>query len=128
MADRRGQISVARRARGAYSGRDVGGGVLTSRLTVEGSAMPRTRLWLVLHAPAVSHAQDKTPARLDRFGDPLPPGVVARLGTVRFHRSDCAAYSPDGKFVVTGDGDGIYFWEAATGRKLRQLPTEDWGP
>ncbi len=96
--------------------------------------MPRALLFsalafkLLVHAATAVHAQEGTPARLDRFGDPLPPGVLVRLGTVRFHRCDCAAYSPDGKLVVTGDRDGTHVWDAATGKKIRQLPAEEWGP
>src|SRR5271154_5960381 len=83
---------------------------------------------LFLQAPTAIHAEEETPVRLDRFGDPLPPGVLVRLGTVRFNRCDCAAYSPDGKIIVTGDRDGTHVWEAATGKKLRQLPADNWGP
>src|SRR5262249_19727521 len=63
--------------------------------------------------------------RLDRFGDPLPPGVLARLGTVRFHRCGCAAYSPDGKTIATADRDEVNLWEVATSRKIRRLPLDD---
>lgn len=62
-------------------------------------------------------------ARVDRHGDPLPPGALARLGTVRFrHAASSAAYSPDGKILATGGSDNqIRLFEAATGKEIRRL-------
>jgi len=48
-----------------------------------------------------------------------------RLGTVRYRqdeRIERIAYSPDGRFVVTGNGKlGLQVWDARDGRKVRQL-------
>ncbi len=62
----------------------------------------------------------------DSFGDPLPPGAVARLGTVRFRHGNGAfliAFSADGKKIVFGGGDGmdnaIRMVEKSTGKELR---------
>src|SRR5262249_36637348 len=61
---------------------------------------------------------------VDRFGDPLPPGALARLGTVRFRHAGAifsVAYSPDGKTLVTGSGDRdctLRLWDAESGREL----------
>jgi RNA polymerase sigma factor (sigma-70 family) len=62
---------------------------------------------------------------IDAFGDPLPDGAIARLGTVRFrHHGNGSAllYTPDGKTLVGRTGSGIVMWEAATGKVLQRLP------
>jgi RNA polymerase sigma factor (sigma-70 family) len=67
------------------------------------------------------------PVRRDQLGDQLPPGAVARLGTLRFRHwapLDDVAYSPDGKQLATaGTVDGqVRLWEATTGRLLASVP------
>ena len=61
------------------------------------------------------------PPRLDLFGDPLPPGAVARLGTMRLRYAACMAFSPDGKIVATAQHHAVHLWDAATGKHLRRL-------
>ncbi|MCI0455579.1 MAG: hypothetical protein L0Z62_01200 [Gemmataceae bacterium] len=60
-------------------------------------------------------------AQTDRFGDPLPPGTLARVGTVRFRPGDAArfALSADGKALATAGGDtSVRLWDVNTGREL----------
>jgi WD40 repeat protein len=69
---------------------------------------------------------EKQQARTDRYGDPLPPGAVARLGTTRLREGDCVcslAFSPDGKRLASGsDQEGlIRIWDADTGKELSRL-------
>lgn len=70
--------------------------------------------------PAVAAAGTAVP--LDAFGDPLPPGAIARLGTRRFvDYSRDLAPSPDGKSIAVSDpsGRGLTLLDAVTGRVLR---------
>ncbi|MBI1916041.1 MAG: hypothetical protein HYS12_15100 [Planctomycetes bacterium] len=94
--------------------------------------MPRTiaRLsfaWLLLIPGLAATADEKSPGpqRLDRYGDPLPSGAVARLGTVRLLGGNgiCdMVFSPDGKLLASGSVSGpLYLWDGSTGREVRQL-------
>src|SRR5260370_31925413 len=63
-------------------------------------------------------------SRTDFYGDPLPPGAIARLGTVRWRAriACCLAYSRDGKVLATGNSDfTIRLWDPATGEEIRRF-------
>jgi len=61
----------------------------------------------------------------DRQGDLLPPGALARIGTVRFRHGGTVffvAYANGGKHLVSGGGDGLVrVWDATTGKEIRSL-------
>jgi RNA polymerase sigma factor (sigma-70 family) len=67
--------------------------------------------------------------RVDRFGDPLPEGALARLGTVRFRQGggyvNALLLTPDGKTLISNSYFGertVCAWELATGKLLRRFP------
>src|SRR4051812_11849449 len=69
------------------------------------------------------------PHRLDRYGDPLPEGAVARLGSVRLRHAGLTDFRllADGKTAVTvGDNGMVYWWDIASGRRTGavRLPKE----
>jgi WD40 repeat protein len=65
-------------------------------------------------------------ARTDQYGDPLPPGAVARLGTTRFRDVwiGSLAFTPDGRTLISGSRGGVAVWDAATGKEVRRIRPE----
>jgi WD40 repeat protein len=79
-------------------------------------------VFLLVALPELAAAQSKV-AGMDGWGDPLPDGAVARMGTVRFRHWGCnpthVAWSRDGKVLVSAGGDRtLCTWEAATGKEI----------
>jgi len=74
-------------------------------------------------------ADDKPPRPgFDLADDPLPPGALARLGTLRWRQENpfvFAAFLPGGAQVVTaGEAGGFRVWDAETGKELRRFGTD----
>src|SRR5262249_3866255 len=69
--------------------------------------------------------QETAKPRVDQQGDPLPPGALARLGSIRFRQGSfiqSLAVSPDGKVMASaGAGGKIRLWDAAMGKELHFL-------
>jgi WD40 repeat protein len=77
-------------------------------------------------APAGSPAQPKDEPRRDRYGDPLPPGAVARLGTLRFRAPDevvALAFAPGGQTIAVSSHAGLFLFDAASGKRVQRLPS-----
>jgi WD40 repeat protein len=101
-------------------------------IPAEGSAMLATRmksvsLLLLLTGPL---AADPPPVpRLAQYGDPLPDGAIARLGTVRMRHGyliSGLAFSGDGKAIFASDYySGVHVWDTATGTELRRFFEKD---
>ncbi len=61
---------------------------------------------------------------VDSYGDPLPVGAIARLGTLRFRTVspiNNLAFSPDGKLLATALENSCVIWQSSTGRTVRTL-------
>jgi WD40 repeat protein len=60
----------------------------------------------------------------DLCGDPLPPGAIARMGTVRLRHENyvtSVAFSPDGKTLASGNANTtILIWDVAALLKDRK--------
>ncbi|HTU89884.1 MAG TPA: sigma-70 family RNA polymerase sigma factor [Gemmataceae bacterium] len=112
--------------------------VLTMTVFVAGAGLLGRQVWQANRAE--EQREDKTPpaakavpkpaaerpqVRLDRFGDPLPEGAVARLGTVRLRHGGevrSVAFAPDGKTLASGGQDNtVRIWEIASGKEIRRF-------
>jgi WD40 repeat protein len=75
--------------------------------------------WMIVACAAcVSLA---APPKFDAVGDPLPPGALLRLGSLRFRHPGTVvdmALSPDEKTIVTIGSEELIAWDAKTGKAL----------
>ena len=77
-------------------------------------------------ATAAAHMarQQPAPYRTDDAGDPLPPGVIARLGSTRLYQDSVQflAFSPDDKILASaGMWNTCVLWDVKTGKELRHF-------
>src|SRR5205814_9790513 len=79
---------------------------------------------------AAGHPSQPRPAtvqavRQDRHGDDLPPGAVARVGSVRWwHGRDHEGplvFTPDGKSLVCCDSGAVRLLDTTGGKEQRRL-------
>ncbi len=79
-------------------------------------------VFFVLFAIQLPAAVQDEPTRVDYLGDPLPTGALLRLGTKRFSPGSTYfnSLSADDRVIVSL-GEGMYGWDAATGRPLWRI-------
>src|SRR5438270_10528986 len=77
-----------------------------------------------LAAVAQLPAADEQP-RTDLYGDPLPQGALARLGTTRWRHATpvtYTAFAADGKALLTASQDSlIRLWDMSSGKEIRRF-------
>jgi len=73
--------------------------------------------------PATKSAE---PTKLDAFGDPLPPGALARFGTIRFrHRAKAVEFLD--KDTIVSVGSSIRIWDANSGKLIADRGSKEMG-
>jgi Flp pilus assembly protein CpaB len=79
------------------------------------------------------NAPDKAaPSRTDATGDPLPPGIIARLGSSRLFQPGLdpafLTFSPDGQtLAAVGTAGLLYLWDVNSGKELQHFQTPSHG-
>src|SRR5438876_8554252 len=88
-------------------------------------------LLLALPVAAAPPERGPMPHLVDLYGDPLPEGAVARLGSVRLRHPGLKdfAFLPDGKTAVTvGQDQMARWWDLKSGKQSgsTHLPSFDY--
>jgi WD40 repeat protein len=79
-----------------------------------------------LAGQARQSAMAGSPRPADRYGDPLPPGVVARLGSERLTLANAVflTFSPDGRRLAAHSGFArLRVWDVNSGQEVLQKKT-----
>src|SRR5262249_39682315 len=79
--------------------------------------------------PQLPRQAEARPETTDLHGDPLPPGALARLGTIRFRTPTATcwlAFAPGDTTLFTAGGGPLSAWEVSTGKELHRFGFEGW--
>jgi WD40 repeat protein len=83
--------------------------------------LPLVCLGIIGVPVAAQHAS----ARIDVFGDPLPPAALCRMGTIRLRHGALVQdvqFIADGKWLMTGSHDNtVRIWDPQTGREVHRF-------
>lgn len=90
-----------------------------------GSALVIGAFLLISPASAQQQAASQEKKLQDRFGDALPDGAIARMGTIRWRHPAAiifVGYTNQGKHLLTSCMDGLHrVWEVASGKEIRRF-------
>jgi RNA polymerase sigma factor (sigma-70 family) len=81
--------------------------------------------------PAKQKEKSAAEVKRDRFNDPLPPGAIARLGTLSLRHGDEISglhFSTDGKSLFTAGGGVHRHWQLDTGHEANSFDFRDGRP
>jgi WD40 repeat protein len=86
------------------------------------AVLPVVAAWGLLAVGSFVPGADDPPTLRDQHGDPLPPGALGRLGTIRFRHAyeiTALAFAPDGHRLASASGDGTAcVWDFPSGKEL----------
>ena len=88
--------------------------------------MPNRFIWAVGLALAVALSPVRADERKDAYGDPLPEGATARLGTERMRivvAAGAPVLMPDGKSILSPTPTGLDFIDVTTGLRAEKIKT-----
>jgi RNA polymerase sigma factor (sigma-70 family) len=68
-------------------------------------------------------AAERPAPRTDLYGDPLPQGAIARMGSLQLRHANQSDFVvlPDNKTILTAGGRVVRFWNLATGKQVREV-------
>lgn len=99
----------------------VGAGLVTARISESFTApAPDPETPIAVQPPTRSASDVAAQARKDFYGDPLPPGALARMGSVQFRQPDAEiAFSSDGNTLISvGSDQSIMQRDVRSGKVL----------
>lgn len=73
--------------------------------------------------PSPIPTAERPAAKTDLYGDPLPEGAIARMGSIQLRHAGQSDFVvlPDNKTILTAGGRVVRFWDIASGRLVREV-------
>jgi WD40 repeat protein len=99
------------------------GAIMTATCTRAGFAFFLVLVPASFPLPALGDENSKKD-RTDLYGDPLPKGALARLGSMRFRHAGLSDFVllDGGKTILTAGSDRVLrFWDSASGKQTRTV-------